>query len=308
MRIGIAVAVGDPAESTISGLAARAAEMEARGLAQMWMGMAWGMDPMTALAAAGQGTERLRFGTAIVPTLPRHPVVTAQGARTAQAALDGRFTLGVGVSHRVMMEDGLGLSCERPVEHLREYLSVIGPLLRGEPASFHGNRFDVEATITVDCEPVPVMVAALGTAALRVAGELSDGTITAWVGPRTLETYIVSTITAAAADAGRPAPRIAAILPMALTDDVAAARDYITSTWKWYGTLPAFTAMFEREGIAGPEDVALIGDEKTLDDALDRLEAAGVTDYIANLMLVDPDCAARTFDYLVDRAAGRRAG
>ena len=153
--------------------------------------MAFGMDPMTALSVAGQATERLEFGTAIVPTMPRHPVVMAQGARTAQAALGGRFTLGVGVSHPVMMRDGLGLPYERPVEHLREYLSVMAPLLRGEPVSFRGRRYEVEVSIAIDCDPVPVLIAALGSAALRVAGELTDGTITAWAGPRTLETYIV---------------------------------------------------------------------------------------------------------------------
>ncbi len=302
MRIGIAAGVGAPDETTIGGLTRRAAQLEAAGIDGMWMGMAWGMDPTIALAVAGRGTTRLRFGSAIVPTLPRHPVVMAQQARTAQAALGGRFTLGIGVSHETMMRDRLGLGYGGLVRHLREYLTVLEPLLAGRPARHQGADYRVDVEINVDSAPVSVLVAALGPTMLSVTGELADGTITAWVGIRTIESHIVPTLHAAASSAGRPPPRVVAILPIALTDDPDGARDALARMWSWYGTLPAFQAMFDKEGAAGPADVALIGDEATLDAALDRLESAGVTDYVANLIHADPATEARTFDYLVGRA------
>lgn len=302
MRLGIAVGVGAQREITIDGLAARAEQLEAAGFDGMWMGMAWGMDPTIALPVAGRSTTTLEFGSAIVPTLPRHPVVMAQQARTAQAALGGRFTLGIGVSHETMMRDNLGLGYRGLVRHLREYLTVLDPLLAGKPVRHQGTDYRVDVEISVHSPPVPVLVAALGPAMLSVTGELADGTITAWVGIRTIETHIVPTLHAAASAAGRPTPRVVTILPIALTDDPAAARDALARMWSWYGTLPAFQAMFDREDVGGPADVALIGDEATLDAGLARLEAAGVTDYVANLIHADPQTEARTFDYLVGRA------
>jgi F420-dependent oxidoreductase-like protein len=306
MRIGITVGIGERAEESIDGLVARAAEIEGAGLATMWMPVAFGMDPMTALAVAGRATSRIECGTAIVPAFPRHPVAMAQQARTTQAALGGRFTLGIGVSHEVMMSDALGLPFDRPASRLREYLSVLMPLLEGDAVAFRGEHYGVDVAISVDSPPVPVLVAALGPRMLRVAGELTTGTMTAWVGARTLASHVVPTITAAADAAGRPRPRIAAGLPIALTNDPAAARDHVTARSGRYGSLPAFRAMFDREGVRGPADVALVGDEAVLDAELDRLEEAGATDFVAQIQLVDPSAGRRTFDYLVARA--QRAG
>jgi 5,10-methylenetetrahydromethanopterin reductase len=303
MRIGIAVGIGDPREESIDGLVARAAEIEAGGLAAMWMGMAWGMDPTVALAVAGRATSRLEIGTSIVPTYPRHPVVMAQGARTAQAALGGRFTLGIGPSHAAMMRDDLGLAFERPAAHMREYLSVLLPLLDGREVTFAGEEFRVDAAITVRSAPVPVMVAALGPRMLRIAGELTEGTLTGWAGARTIASHVVPTITAAAEGAGRPAPRVAVGLPIAVTADPDGARAEIDRRMSWYGTLPAFQAMFDREGVAGPGAVALVGDEATLDRELDRIEQAGATDFVGQVQVVDPGAAQRTFDYLIARAS-----
>ena len=303
MRIGVALGVGALAETTLAGLTARVAQIEAAGLDSAWMGMAFGMDPMTALAVAGQASTTLELGTAIVPAPPRHPVVMAQGARTAQAALGGRFRLGVGLSHETMMRGSLGLSIDTPAARLREYLTVLRPLLEGRPVAFHGEHYDVEAEIGVESADVPLLVAALGPKALAVTGELADGTITAWVGPHALDSLIVPAIGAAAARAGKPAPRIVAILPIALTASPGPARAALDEEWAWYGTLPAFRPMFEREGVSGPGGVAMVGDEATLDAGLARLEAAGATDFVANLIDADAGCAARTFAYLASRRA-----
>src|SRR5215216_5817249 len=266
MKMGITVGLGARGERTIAGLTDRAGEIERRGFDSMWMPAAFSFDPITALVAATRATSRLEVGTAVLPTFPRHPVVMAQQALTAQAVLDGRFTLGIGLSHTVMMEDALGLRIERPAAHLEEYVAVLAPLLAGGPAAFHGERYRVNVAVDiVGAAPVPLLVAAMGPVVLRLAGRLTDGTVTSWVGPRTLDQHIVPTIRGAAQDAGRPAPRVAVGLPVMLTDDAVAARERLAARAAWYTTLPSYRAMFEREGVAGPADVALIGDEAALD-------------------------------------------
>lgn len=305
MKIGITVGLGARAERTISGLVARAGEIEGRGFDSLWMPAAFSFDAITALVAVGRETSRLEIGTAVVPTLPRHPVVMAQQALTAQAALDGRFTLGIGLSHKVMMEDSLGLPLEHPAAHLGEYLAVLAPLLAGKPVAFHGDEYRVEAAVDIEgAAPVPLLVAALGPLVLRLAGRLTDGTITSWVGPRTLDEHIVPTIQQAAAAAGRPAPRVAVGLPIMLTNDAEGARARLGARAAWYSTLPSYAAMFEREGVAGPGDVALIGDEAALDAGLGRLRDAGATDFLAQIMADDTASAARTFEYLAGKCPG----
>jgi F420-dependent oxidoreductase-like protein len=207
MRIAITAGLGARSESTIDGLAERAQELEARGFAGMWLPNAFGFDAITALATAGRSTTRIEIGTAVVPTFPRHPVVMAQQALTAQDALKGRFTLGIGLSHKVMMEDQLGIPYEKPARHMREYLQVLAPLLHGEPAAFEGEQYRTHAAVAVPgATRVPLLVAALGDAMLGLAGTYADGTITSWVGPKTLAKHIVPRISAAA-KAGRAAPR-----------------------------------------------------------------------------------------------------
>jgi F420-dependent oxidoreductase-like protein len=269
----------------------------------MWMPNAFGMDAITALVAAGMGTERIEIGTAVVPTFPRHPVVMAQQALTAQAALGGRFTLGIGLSHKVMMEDAMGIPYERPAAHMREYLSVLVPLLRGEPVSFHGEQYNVETAVAVaEAATVPVVVAALGPAMLRLAGQFADGTITSWVGPKTLETHTIPGIRAAADEAGRPAPRILVGLPIELTSDEANARERVAERSAWYNTLPSYRSMLDIEGAEGPADIALVGDDASLRRQLGRLRDAGTTDLLAQIVTSEPGSPARTLAFLAEYA------
>jgi alkanesulfonate monooxygenase SsuD/methylene tetrahydromethanopterin reductase-like flavin-dependent oxidoreductase (luciferase family) len=138
---------------------------------------------------------------------------------------------------------------------------------------------------------------------LELAGRLTNGTITSWVGPRTLDSHIGPSIRRAADAAGRPEPRIAVGLPIVLTDDADGARARLATQTAWYATLPSYRAMFEREGVAEPADVALVGDERALDAGLARLEDAGATDYLAQIVSSGPGSVERTFDYLASRAA-----
>ena len=303
MKISLTIGLGARGETTVAGLVSRAQELEAEGFHGVWMPTAFGFDALTALAVVASQTKRVEIGTAVVPTFPRHPVVMAQQALTAQSAAEGRFTLGIGLSHKVMMEDALGIPYEHPAKHMHEYLSVLAPLLRGESANFQGETYRVNTPVTIAAPPVQLLVAAMGPAMLKLAGALADGTITSWVGPKTLASHIVPVIAAAAAKAGRPTPRIAVGLPIVLTDNADAARAQIAQGSAWYNTLPSYRAMFEREGVAGPADIALVGNKAALDAALGRLEEAGATDFLAQLIPAGPGTVQATTEYLRERIA-----
>ncbi len=302
MKIGVMSGATGGAEGAIDGLVARCQDLEARGFASVWMANIFGLDAITALAIVGRETERIELGTAVVPTYPRHPVAIAQQALTTQAASGGRFTLGIGLSHQIVIETMLGLSYAKPARHMREYLSVLAPLLRGEPASFQGDEYRVNATLEVPgATPVPLLIAALGERMLRLAGSLTDGTILWMTGPKTIEGHIGPGVRSAAEEAGRPAPRIVAGFPIVATDDPDAARESIGKSLTIYGTLPSYRAMLDREGAAGPAEIALVGNEKELDAELDRLRDVGVTDFNAAIVPVEDGADARTLDWLQSR-------
>lgn len=303
MRIGIMIGEGSGSSPGLDGLVERAREVEAKGFDTAWMANIFAFDAISALAIVGRETRRIELGTAVVPTYPRHPVVMAQQALTAQAASRGRFALGIGLSHKLVIEGLLGLSYERRASHMREYLEVLGPLLRGEPVSWKGEEYRVQVALQVPgAERVPVLIAALGPAMLRVAARLAAGTITWMTGPKTLAEHTVPTLAAAAREAGAPPPRVVAGLPIVLVRDGAAARAKAAEVFAIYGQLPSYRAMLDREGAAGPGDVVIAGDERTLAGALRGLEDAGVTDFCAAVFEAEPGCTARTTDFLAARA------
>ncbi|MFP6655893.1 MAG: TIGR03564 family F420-dependent LLM class oxidoreductase, partial [Myxococcota bacterium] len=281
MRIGI-MAGATGGDNSLDGLVGNAKDLEARGFATMWMANIFGIDAITAAAVIGRETNRIGLGTAVVPTYPRHPTALAQQVLTAQAACDGRFTLGIGLSHQVVIEAMLGLSYERRAKHMREYMAVLGPLLRGESCKFKGEEYRVNLTLEIpNAKPVPTLLAALGDHMLRIAGGMADGTILWMTGPDTIEKHIGPKLREAAKTAGREDPQIVAGLPIVLTSNVDEARKSINENLVIYGQLPSYRAMLDKEGATGPADVALVGDEKTLDAALQRLTEIGVTDFSA---------------------------
>lgn len=286
VRIGIFFGGPTDLDGQISGIIA----YENAGFDSVWLGTVTGTDAMTVIAVASQKTNRIELGTSIVQTYTRHPVAMAMQALTTQAAARGRFTLGLGPSHAPMIENMLGLAYDRPALHTREYLSVLVPLLRGERVSFSGEFFRINAGVSVPGVQAPsVLISALAPVMLRTAGELADGTITWMVGPKTLENHVVPRITRAAQAAGRPKPRIVVGLPVAVVDDVAAAREKAARSFQVYGALPNYRRMLDMEGAAGPADVAIVGDEAAVERQLRALAAAGATDYIAGMFPVGDD-------------------
>ena len=293
MRIGIGIGdiAGQPA--TIDDLVAQARSAEADGFASGWLANIFGVDAIMAAALCARETTRLELGTAVVPTFPRHPMAMAQQALTAQAMARGRFTLGVGLSHQIVIELMLGLSWAKPYSHMKEYLEVLVPLIRTGKAEYAGSEYRVNVGVSVPGgTPCPVLVAALAPKMLALTGRLADGTITWMTGEKTLRDHTVPRLREAAAAAGRPAPRVVVGLPIAITREVAKARETAGRQFQIYGTLPSYRAMLDREGAAGPADVAIVGDESAVGAALERLREAGTTDYLAIPFAVDGDADA----------------
>jgi len=251
------------------------------GFHSMWVPQIMGIDAITALTVVAHEVPQIELGTAVVPTFLRHPVMMAAQARTLQQAAGGRFSLGIGLSHQMMIEGLLGIPWEKPVRHLREYLDILLPLLHGEPADATGETLSAHLALDIpDSTPVPVLVAALGTQMLTLTGRRAEGTVTWMTGPTTIGEHIVPTITAAAADAGRPAPRVVCALPVCVTDDEATARANAAEQFQIYGYLPSYRAMLDREGVDGPADVALVGSAAVVRAGIEKVREAGATDFV----------------------------
>ncbi|MFJ1460754.1 LLM class F420-dependent oxidoreductase [Nocardia wallacei] len=294
MRIGILLnePTGPDALRRITDDLAQAAE---EGFDSAWLSHIFGIDALTALAVAGSQVPGIELGTAVVPTYPRHPAAMAQQARTAAlAAGPGRLTLGIGLSHQVVIENMFGYGFERPARHMKEYLSILLPLLEGETVSYQGETLSANLALSVPNEGrVPVLVAAMGTQMLKLAGRRADGTVLWMTGPATIRDHIAPTITAAATEAGRPAPRVVCALPVLVTDDVDGARQSAAEVFGAYGSLPSYRAMMDREGAAGPEDLAIIGSEEHVAARLREVSEAGATEFYG-VVFAGGDAAART--------------
>ncbi len=276
-------------DGSIDDVVAEATAAEAAGFASYWAPQIFGHDALTVLGIVGREVPRIELGTSVVPTYPRHPMMLAQQCLSVNAASGGRLCLGIGLSHQVVIEHMMGMSYDKPVRHMREYLSVIGPLSRGESVAFAGEVYNVNGAVNVPgSSPFPIVIAALGPQMLKIAATLADGTLTWCTGPETLADHIVPTITAAANEADRPAPRVIAALPVCVTDDVAGARERAAKVFAIYGQLPSYRAMLDREGVAGPADIAIVGTESEVVDRVNALAGIGVTDFAAVDFAADP--------------------
>lgn len=300
---------GGARDASVEALVAPYRQLEADGFASGWIGNHLNHDAMTVCALAGQATSTLELGTAVVPTYPRHPMVMAQQALTTNMACGGRFTLGLGLSHKFIVEGWQGLRWATPVRHLREYLLVLNALLDGEQVDHDGEEYRVHLNnapftrLDVPGGGRPqVLIAALGPGMLKVAGELSDGTSMFWCGPNYIERTAVPAITKAAEAAGRPAPRVIAGIPLSVTANEEAARASCARVWEVYGRIYSYRKVIEAEGASGVADMAIVGDEASVRAQLKRLESIGVTDYNGAILPVpeDPDAPGRTYEFLKD--------
>lgn len=278
MKIGI---LGLGHQYSIDTVVAGAALAADEGFDTYWL--PGEIDPISALVAAGRAVPGIKLATSVIPIYSRHPVALAAEALMTNLALDGRFVLGIGLSHRPIVETKWGQPFDRPVRLLREYLTILTSLLDHREVDFQGEMLGAHMTLRADGAPRPkLLVAAMGPQTLRVSGRLADGTDTWMTGPRTLADLTVPTLTAAAAEAGRPAPTIAVGVPICVTGDVAGARERAAADYNHHASFNTYRTMLDREGLAMPADIAIVGDDDTARAAVLAYRDLGVTDFIAS--------------------------
>jgi F420-dependent oxidoreductase-like protein len=297
-------------------LVAEVGKAERDGFASYWVTQKRSLDALTALALVGQAVPRIELGTAVIPIQPRHPVVLAGHALTTQLAIQtptadgpaqGRLALGIGVSHRALIEGWYGIAFERPYDAMCEYLQVLRPLLHGERAEFRGRTVGAEVELTIaGAAPCPIVLGALGPRMLQLAGAVGDGTITWAVGPRTLERLTVPVITAAAEQAGRPPPRIIGGFAICVTREVEAARARAREIFRLSREYPSYRRVLDLEGAADVGDIAVVGSADEVLERIEELGALGVTDIACTEIGADPEERRATRAALAQAAS--RAG
>jgi F420-dependent oxidoreductase-like protein len=304
MRIGL---TGGGA--TVDRMVDQAVQAEKDGFTSLWYASAVGGDPLVAMAAAGRATSTVELGTSVLQTYPCHPLLQANRAASVVAAIGRSFTLGIGPSHRPVVEGVYGMSYDRPGLHTEEYVRAVTALLRGEPVDMDGSELRVHSGgrgLKPEA-PVPVLVAALGPRLLRVAGQWADGTILWMANATAVDAHVRPRLTAAAESAGRPAPRIVAGLPVAVHDDVDEARRAAAEQFAGYGQLPNYQRILAHGRIGGPAEAVIVGDEESVTTQIHALFDAGATDFWAAPFPVGTDRSAsreRTRQLLRELAAG----
>jgi F420-dependent oxidoreductase-like protein len=269
-----------PVDATV----ALAREARDAGLHSAWFGQSFAYDSPSLAAIVGREVPGLHVGTAAIPIFGRHPLIVSSQAQTAQAATGGRYHLGLALGTPHLTETGFGLPYRRPIALLREFLTALRPLLETGEAHFHGELLTATtpypAAVPGAQPPVPVLVAAMGPQALRVSGELADGILPFLAGPRALAEHIVPAVTAAAEAAGRPAPRIVALVPGAVTSDAERVRRDAAEALALYERIPSYQRSLELSGVDRAADLAVLGDEETVAAEVRRYREAGATEVV----------------------------
>jgi F420-dependent oxidoreductase-like protein len=287
MRIGLT-----GGGSTVDTIVRQAQRAEENGFTSLWYASNVTGDPLTAMAIAGRATTRIELGTAVLQTYPCHPLLQAHRAAAAANAM-GRpgFTLGLGPSHASLVNDIYGLSYDHPGRNTEEYLRILTTLLTAGRADFTGQDWSTHNTepVTPPAHGLPVLLSAMSPRLLRIAGELTDGTVSWMASAKVVETRIQPAIAAAATAAGRPAPRIVVGLPVAVHDDLDQARADAAATASTYSYQPNYQRVLTAGGLDNPVDAAIIGNEKSVEKQLRALIDAGATDIWAAIFPIGPD-------------------
>ncbi|MFD3483202.1 LLM class F420-dependent oxidoreductase [Streptomyces sp. NPDC058665] len=306
MTVGVALNTTDP-DNQIDATVRLAEEAAAAGLRSAWFGQTFGADSPQLAAIVGREVPALQVGTSAIPVFGRHPLTVSSQALTAQAATHGRYHLGLALGTKLLTEGGFGIPFERPVARLREFLTILRQLTETGNADFDGELLNAHALVPARVpgadSGVPILVAAMGPQALRASGELADGILPYLAGPRALAEHIVPAVTAAAEAAGRPAPRIVALVHGVVTDDVDAVRERATEALAFYEQIPSYARVIELSGAKRAVDVAVIGDERTVAAEVRRYRDAGATEVVFSGTEIAGDAdRRRTWDLLGELA------
>lgn len=283
MSIGVALATSETT-NYVDATVAQARKAAELGLRSAWFGQRLDYDSAALATVVGREVPGLRVGSSAIPIFGRHPLLVSAQAQTAQAATHGHYHLGLALGARFIVEPAFGIPFARPVLLLREFLTGLRPLLESRPVDFHGELLTVAPPLPTSVPgadpPVPVLVAAMGPQALRVTGELADGTLPYLAGPRTLSERIVPAITAAAEQAGRPAPRVVAFVPTVVTADEDTARRNAVEQMAFYEQVPSYQRVIELEGATRAGELAITGDEEKVAAQVRRYFDAGATEVV----------------------------
>lgn len=285
MPAGILIPADRTSANLVDDVQAKARTAVEAGISQLWVAQQLDFDAIALAGLVGTANPGVGVGTSVVPINPRHPLVLAASAQTAQAATHGNFTLGLGLGVAFLEEGAFGLPWRHTVARLREYLTILGAIRDDKTVNFHGEYLTaVDPTVLpvalAGATRFPILVAAMGPKALAVTGELADGTIVANTGPHTVENFIAPTITRAAAEAGRPSPRVVTMVSVAVTDDVDRARAEIAPRLAFYDSIPSYQKTLAREGVSASIDLAAIGSAESVTRTLRTYLEAGATELV----------------------------
>jgi F420-dependent oxidoreductase-like protein len=287
MPAGIVLRVDPNAANVVDDVVSRARRAHEIGVRQVWLAQQFDYEAITLAALIGAAVPGLGVGTSVVPINPRHPLIMASLAQTAQAASHGNFSLGLGLGAHEPERQAFGASWPNTIPRLREHLTVLRSIFTEGAVDFHGDEFTASPGWPVAVPggaPLPVYVAAMGPKALRVTAELADGTLPYLAGPRTIAEFIEPTIAKAAADAGRPKPRIIASVPVLVTEDsqndIDAGRDLAARQLSFYETIPSYQRVIAREGVDNVAELAAVGSSDLVARRLKTYLDAGATDVV----------------------------
>jgi alkanesulfonate monooxygenase SsuD/methylene tetrahydromethanopterin reductase-like flavin-dependent oxidoreductase (luciferase family) len=281
-------------------------EADAAGVQTVWQTVGpTRPDAITVFAAAAATTSRVRLGSSIVPTYPRHPSTLASQAIGVEGIAPGRLRLGVGPSHRPTIEDSLGIPMGKPLAHLREYVTVLRALLWEGKVNFSGDYFKVNLDFQegTTAPQTPILTSTLSVNAYRLAGEIADGALS-WVSPVPyLVDVALPALAEGAATADRPVPPLIAHVPVAVTTNRQAALDATTRSFGLYGRLPFYAKMFEAAGVpvAGGktsaeaiEALTVYGTADQIRARLEAIQAEGIGEVYASHVVVADEATERT--------------
>jgi F420-dependent oxidoreductase-like protein len=291
-RIGLIVN-GTNAAVAIKTIAAA----ETAGVQQIWMtNTPWFPDILTTFAAAAIKTSIVRLGTAIIPTYPRHPVVLAQEVLALHDIAPGRLRLGIGPSHRAIVEDIYGLPQTAPLVHLREYVKVLHSIFLDGKVDHHGEFFNIVIEFPRTAQ-IPVLISTLGKKAFQLAGEIADGALS-WMCPvpYLLHTGIPVLRKAATANGRSTPPPLVAHVPVAISQDHDSVMAAGHQMFEMYSKLPFYAKMFADAGFPLTSDkkvsdefvnnMIISGNEDTVAKSLTKLLAAGLDEVMVSLVSV----------------------
>lgn len=296
-------------------------QAEAKGVPSFWLtsgGVA--ADSIMVFAAAAVQTSRIKFGTSITQTWPRHPVAIATQCIAMDQIAPGRFRIGLGASHQPAVEGMYGVVYRKPLTNLREYLFTVQSILKKGEVDFDGTFVKtktflgagpggnkIEAPVNV-----PVMASALRPASFRLCGELADGAIS-WVCPwEYLRDTALPAMQEGAADAGRATPPMVAHMPVVLSGDIETVRAAAAPALSRYANLVNYNGMFE---IAGFHDaaggdlnalidaVAVYGNDEQVAARLGEIISEGAGEIIAHQLPVSQDGVAEQTDHFLEVVA-----